>query len=142
MARFWALRYASPKPRHSRRGLTQVLCPQLRKICVCSRRKREIQSFRTKSSQPIDRFGFFQYAQHGAVAAVPSFGHSVLEFPHGQQGRGNGSSQIIALARAAALLATTLLTSALNSGWAARSHRPGFGNRRAPVGSTAPPAAA
>ena len=25
MARFWAFRYASPKPHHSRRGLTQVL---------------------------------------------------------------------------------------------------------------------
>src|SRR5580765_8149534 len=25
VARFWALRYASPKPHHSRRGLTQVL---------------------------------------------------------------------------------------------------------------------
>ncbi len=29
MARFWAFRYASPKPRHSRRGLTQVLDPRV-----------------------------------------------------------------------------------------------------------------
>ena len=34
MARFWALRYASPKPHHSRRGLTQVLDLVMSKIVI------------------------------------------------------------------------------------------------------------